>query len=169
MTNVGVYGLWHLGCVTAACVADAGYRTFGIDPYPTVVAGLKVGCAPLFEPGLDDLIRSGIKRSNLACSSDLGDAASCDLVWVTLDTPVDNNDVADVGSVNLAIEKLFPHLKDDAVLLIIRTASSRKYARHGGGPSARDFRKRVVNLPIRQKICNSARRLRFSKIRSASS
>jgi UDPglucose 6-dehydrogenase len=118
MTNVGVYGLWHLGCVTAACVADAGYRTFGIDPYPTVVAGLKVGCAPLFEPGLDDLIRRGIERSNLACSSDLGDAASCDLVWVTLDTPVDDNDVADVGFVYSAIEKLFPHLKDDAVLLI---------------------------------------------------
>jgi UDPglucose 6-dehydrogenase len=118
MTNVCVLGLWHLGCVTAACVADAGYRTIGIDPDAAVVSGLNERRAPLFEPGLDDLIGRGIERKTLAFSSDLSDAAACDLVWVTLDTPVDDNDVADTGFVYSMIESIFPHLKDDAVLLI---------------------------------------------------
>jgi UDPglucose 6-dehydrogenase len=118
MTDVCVLGLWHLGCVTAACIADAGYRTIGIDRDAAVVAGLKAGHAPLFEPGLDDLIRRGIERASLTFSSNLGDAASCDLVWVTLDTPVDDNDVADTGFVYSTIESVFPHLKDDAALLI---------------------------------------------------
>jgi UDPglucose 6-dehydrogenase len=118
MTNVCVLGLWHLGCVTAACVADAGYRTIGIDPNDAVIADLKAGRAPLFEPGLDDLIKCGTNRSNLALTSDLSAAASCDLVWITLDTPVDDNDVADSGFVVTTIESIFPYLRDDAVLLV---------------------------------------------------
>jgi UDPglucose 6-dehydrogenase len=118
MMNVGVFGLWHLGCVTAACVADAGYRTIAIDPDSSVIAALKRGRAPLFEPGLDDLLRRGMERSVLTFTSDLSAAASCDLLWVTFDTPVDDNDVADTGFVVSAIENVFPHLKDDAVLLI---------------------------------------------------
>jgi UDPglucose 6-dehydrogenase len=118
MTNVCVFGLWHLGCVTAACVAGAGYPTIGIDPDASNISGLKSGRAPLFEPGLDDLIQRGIERSKLTFSNDLSDAALCDLVWVMLDTPVDDNDVADTGFVYSAIESMFPHLKDDAVLLI---------------------------------------------------
>ena len=118
MTSVCVFGLWHLGCVTAACIADAGYRTIGIDPDPSAIAGLKQGRAPLLEPGLDDLIRRGMEQSKPDLSDDLSAAASCDLVWVTLDTPVDDNDVADTAFVTSAIESLFPHLKEDAVLFI---------------------------------------------------
>ena len=118
MTRVCVFGLWHLGCVTAACVADAGYQTVGIDPDPSAIAGLKQGRAPLHEPGLDDLIRRGMEQSRLAFTDDLGAAASCDLVWVTFDTPVGDNDVADTGFVTSAIERLFPHLGENAVLFV---------------------------------------------------
>lgn len=118
MTNVCVLGLWHLGCVTAACMADAGYSTTGIDVDAAVIGGLTSGRAPVFEPGLDDLIRRGIDRSKLAFTCDLEAAAVCDLIWVTFDTPVDDNDNADTDLVISAIEKVFRYLKDDAVVLI---------------------------------------------------
>ena len=118
MMSVGIVGLWHLGCVTAACIADAGYPTIGIDTDLAVIASLQEGRAPLFEPYLDDLIRRGIDRRNLTFSSSLSVAAECDLVWVTIDTPVDDNDVANTEFVRAAIEMVFPHLKDGAVLLI---------------------------------------------------
>ena len=54
--NVCVLGLWHLGTVTAACLAAAGHRVTGVDFDATVVDRLRAGKAPLFEPGLDDLI-----------------------------------------------------------------------------------------------------------------
>ena len=104
MTSVCVLGLWHLGCVTAACLADAGFPTIGIDADVDCVSGLKDGRAPLFEPGLDDLIRQGMDRGRLAFSGDVKDAASCDLVWVALDTPVDDADVANTEVVYSAIE-----------------------------------------------------------------
>jgi UDPglucose 6-dehydrogenase len=118
MTNVCVFGLWHLGCVTAACLADAGFNTIGIDADPACIAGLKDGRAPLFEPGLDNLIRRGMEREHLAFSNDLEDIASCDLLWVTLDTPVDDNDAAATDVVYAAIESTFPYIKDGAILLI---------------------------------------------------
>ena len=118
MTRVGVAGLWHLGCVTAACVADAGYRTIGIDLDPSVIANLQEGRAPLFEPGLNELIGRDLSRGKLTFSSDPAAVGECDLVWIALDTPVDDNDVADSGVVRALAEKLFPYLKDDAVVLI---------------------------------------------------
>jgi UDPglucose 6-dehydrogenase len=111
-------GLWHLGCVTAACIAEAGYRTIGIDSDPNVISNLQNGRAPLFEPGLDDLISRGLRHGTLAFSGNPAEAAGCDLVWIALDTPVDDDDVADTGVVWAAAERLFPYLKDDAVVLI---------------------------------------------------
>jgi UDPglucose 6-dehydrogenase len=72
----------------------------------------------LFEPGLNDLMRRDMESSNLTFSNDIAAAASCDLIWVTLDTPVDDNDAADTGFVRALVESVFPHLKDDAVVLI---------------------------------------------------
>jgi UDPglucose 6-dehydrogenase len=118
MTKVCVFGLWHLGCVTAACVADAGYQTIGIDPDPSVIAGLKQFRAPVLESGLNDLIRHGMAQSRLAFTDDFSAAGSCDLVWVTFDTPVDENDVADIDFVTSTVERVFPYLDDGAVLLI---------------------------------------------------
>jgi UDPglucose 6-dehydrogenase len=118
MTSVCVLGLWHLGCVTAACLAGAGFQTVGIDADVDCVVGLKGGRAPLFEPGLDDLIRQGMDSGRLAFSSDVKNVASRDLVWVALDTPVDDADVANTEVVYSAIETAFPYLKDGAVLLI---------------------------------------------------
>jgi UDPglucose 6-dehydrogenase len=46
-------------------MADAGLQTIGIDADVDFVSGLNDGHAPLFEPGLDDLIRQGMNRGRL--------------------------------------------------------------------------------------------------------
>ena len=115
--NVCVYGLWHLGCVTAACVAEH-FPTFGLDPDQTVVAGLRDGRPPIFEPGLAELVRAGLASGRLQFSSDVARVADADVVWITFDTPVNEDDEADVESVVRRAEALFPHLPDGAVVLI---------------------------------------------------
>jgi UDPglucose 6-dehydrogenase len=116
--KICVQGLWHLGSVTAACLARAGFETIGLDPDAAVTGRLAQGKAPLFEPGLDALIEAGIAAGNLSFSSDPAAAADADLVWVTFDTPVDDEDRADAGIVIRAVEALFPGLKDGAVVLV---------------------------------------------------
>src|SRR5947208_11405 len=60
--RVTVFGLWHLGCVTAACLAAAGNQVTGLDLDETVIGNLKVGHPPLQEPGLSELITSEISE-----------------------------------------------------------------------------------------------------------
>lgn len=117
--NVCVLGLWHLGSVTAACLATAGFSVIGGDDDAAVVNSLTDGKAPLFEPGLDELLATGIASGNLRFTSDLAAAVrDADLVWVAWDTPVDDDDRADVAFVTQRVESVLPYLRDGATLLI---------------------------------------------------
>lgn len=115
--NVCVYGLWHLGSVTAACVAEH-FPTVGLDPDAAVVAALREGRPPIFEPGLAELVRQGLDAGRLQFSSDLASVAAADVVWVAFDTPVNQDDEADVELVVRRVEALFPHLANGAVVLV---------------------------------------------------
>jgi UDPglucose 6-dehydrogenase len=91
---IGVIGLWHLGSVTAACLADAGRQAIGIDPDPAIVDGLRAGHAPVSEPGLEEMLRSNAERLAFTCDPRALAEARC--AWLTFDTPVDDEDRADV-------------------------------------------------------------------------
>jgi UDPglucose 6-dehydrogenase len=116
--TVAVAGLWHLGTVTAACLASAGVSTLGYDPDPAVIAGLSEGRPPLFEPGLDALVRTGLQSGRLRFTADPAAVADVGIVWVAWDTPVDDDDHADVEFVIERVMGLFPHLQDQALVLV---------------------------------------------------
>lgn len=116
--RIAVFGLWHLGCVTSACLAAAGHQVIGIDPSQETVDRLRAGRAPIMEPGLDELLGRVVATGALAFTTDPHAAvADADLVWVAFDTPVDDQDVADVAYVVRQSESLFPYLREDAVVL----------------------------------------------------
>src|ERR1700722_3855610 len=116
--KVAVLGLWLLGAVPAACVADAGVSTVGIDDDPDVIAKLNAGEPPLYEPGLADLVGQGIASGRLSFATDMTRLADADIVWICHDTSVDDDDRADVEAVVRRVEATFPHLKDGAVVLV---------------------------------------------------
>src|SRR5690348_3980392 len=98
--NITVFGLWHLGCVTAACTAAAGNRVVGLDLDQKVIADLKAGKPPISEPGLNELIAQEMRAGRLAFTSDVCEAVGqADVLWVAFDTPVNENDEADVDFV----------------------------------------------------------------------
>lgn len=117
--TVVVYGLWHLGCVTAACVAEAGRRVIGLELEDDALARLRQGRAPLFEPGLDELLLAGLRAGTLAFSGDAAAALrEADVLWVTFDTPVDEHDHADVDFVRERLERLRPHVRAGTLVLV---------------------------------------------------
>lgn len=117
--KVAVVGLWHLGSVTAACLAAAGFEVSGFDSDGAVVDGLAKGDPPLFEPGLNDLLKEGIAQGRLSFTKEVAVAVSdADVVWVTYDTPVDEADRADVDLVVDRVVKLFPYLSAPMVVLL---------------------------------------------------
>lgn len=115
--HVVVLGLWHLGSVTAACMAQH-HRVAGLDFEEPVLAGLRAGHAPLHEPGLDDLLAAGLKSGNLSFSSDPAVAATADVLWVCYDTPVDADDCSDLDWVHARLARVLPGLPPGTVVLV---------------------------------------------------
>src|ERR1019366_7777264 len=101
---IGVIGLWHLGSVTAACLAEAGNDVLGIDPDASVVEELIQGRPPVSEPGLSELMAREAAR--LRFSADPQALTEASRAWVTFDTPVDDDDNADVEWVMARAEEL---------------------------------------------------------------
>ncbi len=117
--KVCVAGLWHLGTVTAASLAAGGHEVTGYDAAPETVAGLLRGEPPVFEPGLADLVRKGLDDGRLRFLNEPREAATgAEIVWIAYDTPVDDDDNADVDFVIREVERLLPHMDDGALVLI---------------------------------------------------
>lgn len=117
--KVVVYGLWHLGCVTAACVADAGNEVVGLDLDQPFVDGLQRGQPPLDEPGLPELIAANLKAGRLRFTTGAKDALrGAGVLWVTFDTPVNERDEADVGFVRNRLEQIADAIPPGTLVLI---------------------------------------------------
>jgi UDPglucose 6-dehydrogenase len=117
--RITVFGLWHLGCVTAACLAEAGHEVIGLDLDGAVVNDLHHGIPPLVEPGLTELIQAGLARGNLSFSTDAVAALyEADVVWVAFDTPVNDDDEADVAWAEKQFDTIAPALQPGTVVLI---------------------------------------------------
>src|SRR5436190_14182042 len=116
--RIAVVGLWHLGTVTAACLAEAGHEVTGIDGDAHVISGLQEGRFPVEEPGLAALTQKHIRTGKLRFSALFEAACDQDVVWITFDTPVDDDDVADVNYVFRRAAALLPMMADDAIMLV---------------------------------------------------
>jgi UDPglucose 6-dehydrogenase len=115
---IAVLGLWHLGCVTAACSAKQ-FQVIGLDFDRDVIEKLNSGKAPLLEPGLDDLLAAGIASKKLAFTTNPKAAcANANVLWVCYDTPVNDDDESDVEFVLVNLRKTLRQLAKHALVLI---------------------------------------------------
>jgi UDPglucose 6-dehydrogenase len=100
-------------------LASGGHRVTGLDFEDEVVDKLRNGKLPLFEPGLTELVQKGLSAGNLGFSSDPGRAIrGARVIWVTYDTPVDDDDNADVDYVVERVTRLFPYVEPGQEVLI---------------------------------------------------
>jgi UDPglucose 6-dehydrogenase len=113
-----ILGLWHLGCVTAACCARH-FQVIGLDFDQNVISKLNTGKAPLFEPGLDELTIAGIASKKLSFTTNPKAAcANADVLWVCYDTPVNDADESDVEFVLTNLRKALSPLPKNALVLV---------------------------------------------------
>jgi UDPglucose 6-dehydrogenase len=116
--KVAVAGLWHLGTVTAGCLASLGHEVVAYDENAEVVANLRRGQLPVAEPYLAEMLGTGVSQQHLTFTAAPRDLESSDALWICYDTPVNDDDVADVDFVRTRIQRLLAHLRDGAMVLI---------------------------------------------------
>ena len=119
MKKIAVIGLWHQGVVGAACMADIGYDVAAADHDKQRIKSLNEGNAPLFEPGLDDLIKKGLQNGHLTFTSNILDAVvGRKEIMIMFDIPVDENDKSDLSELFNTIDEITPNIEDETVLYI---------------------------------------------------
>jgi UDPglucose 6-dehydrogenase len=117
--NICVFGLWHLGSVTAACMAGLGHRVVGLDFDEQRVASLNAGTAPVFEPGLEELLHKGLASGRLHFSRTLREAtAGAQVLWVTSDTPIGHDGEAQPDLVLQQLDLVFPAVDAGTLVLV---------------------------------------------------
>lgn len=98
--SIAIFGLGYVGCVTAACFAELGYRVIGVDVDARKVNAVQDGQSPFYEPGLEQLIRSNLASGRLSATTSTAEALrDADLAFLCVGTP-------SIGNGNLNLDQL---------------------------------------------------------------
>jgi UDPglucose 6-dehydrogenase len=119
MANIAIVGCWHQGTVLSACFADMGHSVCGVPVDQKSAKNLDDGRAPVFEPGLDELLGQHRRNGRLRFTTDVPEAVrDAEFVFVSFDTPVDDDDLLDLTVVTEAAHSVGASLRHDVVLVV---------------------------------------------------
>lgn len=114
---IGFAGLTHLGLNMAAASAARGFRVVGYHADPAVVDAINAAHLPIAEPDLDDMIARN--RERLTFTSDDTALAGCDIVYISVDVPTDDDGQSDLTPITDIITTTERAISDDALLVVL--------------------------------------------------
>jgi UDPglucose 6-dehydrogenase len=86
--HVAMIGTGYVGLVSAACIADFGHSVICVDKDAAKIAALSRGEIPIYEPGLQDLVRANVRERRLTFTTDLAEPVrAADAVFIAVGTP----------------------------------------------------------------------------------
>lgn len=105
--NICVIGSGYVGLVTGSCFADLGNDVICVDNDKSKVAALKKGTIPIYEPGLEELVKRNVKEGRLSFTSHLQDAVKkSEVIFVCVPTPPKDNGDADLTYVEIVSKEI---------------------------------------------------------------
>ncbi len=110
--NVTVIGAGYVGLVTAACLAELGHQVVGVDRDHGRVALLQAGGVPIYEPGLDELIRRNEQAERLRFTTAFSQAVhDADVIFIAVGTPPQEDGSADLQHVLDVARQIGMHMR----------------------------------------------------------
>jgi len=86
--RISIFGLGYVGAVAGACIADSGHEVIAVDTDSIKVNCIRERRSPIVEPGLDELIASGVARGTLKATVDCEEAVlKSDMSLICVGTP----------------------------------------------------------------------------------
>ncbi len=103
--NISIVGTGYVGLVTGTCFADVGNQVLCVDKDQSKIDMLLGGKIPIFEPGLEDLVKSSVDQKRLKFTTDIQAAVDhAQIIFIAVGTPPDEDGSADLSHV-LAVAK----------------------------------------------------------------
>ncbi|WP_173934751.1 UDP-glucose/GDP-mannose dehydrogenase family protein [Chelativorans sp. Marseille-P2723] len=123
MAKIAVIGTGYVGLVSGACFADMGHQVTCVDKDTRKIALLKDGYSPIYEPGLEELVRRNSSAGRLSFTTELPIAVgNADIVFIAVGTPPRAGDGdADLSFVFRAAEEIGRSLARRTVVVIKST------------------------------------------------
>jgi UDPglucose 6-dehydrogenase len=116
--KIAVQGLWHLGVVTSAGLTSLGFDVVALDYDQMIITDFGQGKLPVNEPGVSELLDAAKSSGKIRFTCNPIDLEECEVFWLAYDTPVDEQDIADVEFVFSEFEKSITHLDLNAYVLV---------------------------------------------------
>tara|TARA_B100001113_G_scaffold137350_1_gene112718 strand:+ start:2684 stop:4006 length:1323 start_codon:yes stop_codon:yes gene_type:complete len=121
--KISIIGSGYVGLVTGACMANANQHVTCLDIDEKKIKDLKNGKIPIYEPGLEDLIKEKIKSNVLSFSSEISQTIrNTDVIFIAVGTPSNTeNNEADLSQVFSCAEEIARNIKNNTVVIVKST------------------------------------------------
>ena len=124
-SQIAVFGLGYVGCVTAACLANLGHKLTGVDPDELKVRSVNENRAPFYEPGLEELIQKNVEAGRLRATSSSREALlDADIALICVGTPSEKNGDLSLNYMRRCAEEIAAIVPDLRKPLIVAIRST---------------------------------------------
>jgi UDPglucose 6-dehydrogenase len=120
--KITVVGTGYVGLVSGTCFAEVGIQVVCVDVNEGKIKGLKNGVLPIYEPGLEELVKRNYASGRLSFSTQLGEAIQgAEVVFIAVGTPPGEDGSADLKYVLAVAKEIGEHMSD---YLVVATKST---------------------------------------------
>ncbi len=118
MKQICVVGVGYVGLVTGACFADLGNKVVALDVDEKRIDNLKKGIMPIYEPGLDELVKRNVAAGRLSFTTSYADALKgTEFAFIAVGTPSGVNGEADLQYVAAAAKSIAQNMSAPLVII----------------------------------------------------
>lgn len=116
--NITVVGTGYVGLVSGTCLAEVGNHVLCIDIDQGKIDRLNTGEIPIYEPGLEELVKKNVQAGRLSFSSDIKQGVDYgSMIFIAVGTPPDEDGSADLKHVLAVASDIGKHMNDYRVVV----------------------------------------------------
>lgn len=116
--KITVFGSGYVGLVTGACLADVGNHVVCMDVDQNKIDQLKQGIIPIYEPGLEEMVKDNMAAGRLQFTTDVQEAVDFGLFqFIAVGTPPDEDGSADLRYVLAVAKSVAEHMSDYKIIV----------------------------------------------------
>ena len=146
--NIAIVGTGYVGLVSGTCFAEMGAHVTCVDVDTQKIQKLKDGIMPIYEPGLEELVKRNVEYGRLQFTTDLTEVLDdVEVVFSAVGTPPDEDGSADLKYV-LAVAKQFGQNINKYTILVTKSTVPVGTAKKVKAAIQAELDKRGVNVPF---------------------